>query len=272
MSKDLALVAERLRDDLDAFRRKVRKQYAKKGAQISANGLRREAAALAERGLVDLASAEQFANAVGTEVTADLNIEFQRLLTASGKSATRATYEDALSGILDDFARRVVIPIKQVGARTFPAPRTSTHSVDLPKSAFLGHSFDANDSQVVACVRDSLELIGIEVVTGERPRADRISEKVKTLIDAQPMFVGLYTRRQKIARQKNWTTSAWVIEEKAYAVAMRKKLLLIKEDGISSIGGIQGDYEYIEFRRDELHAIVLKILRLFRIRVEGFAQ
>jgi hypothetical protein len=63
-----------------------------------------------------------------------------------------------------------------------------------------------------------------------------------------------------------------VIEEKAYAVAKRKKLVLIKEDGISSIGGIQGDYEYIEFRRDQLHALVFKIIGLFAINVTRFAD
>jgi len=114
--------------------------------------------------------------------------------------------------------------------------------------------------------------LGITVVTGERPKADRISEKVKRLIDGQPVFVGLYTRRDKIAGKREWTASPWVIEEKAYAVAKRKMLILLKEEGIASIGGIQGDYEYLEFSRDRLHQLVLRICRLFSITVDGFAD
>jgi hypothetical protein len=85
------------------------------------------------------------------------------------------------------------------------------------------------------------------------------------------VFVGLYTRRDKIARKKKWTASSWVIEEKAYAVAKRKTLILLQEDGVDSIGGMQGDYEYIPFTRDALQDLVLGIGRLFTLTVEGFA-
>ena len=114
-------------------------------------------------------------------------------------------------------------------------------------------------------------MLGIEVITGERPRADAISDKVKRLIDEAPMFVGLYTRGAKLARKQSWTTSAWVVEEKAYAIAKRKKLLLLKEQGIDSIGGLQGDYEYLDFNRTELHTLVLRLLRVFKIEARGFA-
>ena len=272
MSNDLALVGERLRDDLEGFRRALRKQYPTKSAQVHSTALRRAAAALAERGLVDLCGPTDFATVVGLDVSADLNVEFQRLLTASGKSAKRTTYESTLTKILDDFTGRVVIPLKQAGTTRTASPVTSSRQLDLPTSAFLGHSFDAVDSEIVECVKSTLQLLGITVITGERPRADRISEKVKRFIDGQPMFVGLYTRRDKIARKSDWTASPWVIEEKAYAVAKRKKLILLKEHGISNIGGIQGDYEYIDFTRRELHNLVFRILRLFELKATGFAD
>jgi len=272
MSQDLAVVAERLRDDLGAFRRRLRSQYSSKGAQVQSAILRREAAALAERGLVDLCGSDQFAAAVGAEGAADLNVEFQRLLSASGKSATRKTYEDSLNGLMSEFRARVVVPLKQAGARRNSAPVAIPRLTARPTSAFLGHSFEPKDAHIVDCVKEVFDLLGIPVVTGERPRADRISEKVKRLIDAQPVFIGLYTRLDKIARKNDWTASPWVIDEKAFAVAKRKKLVLIKETGISSIGGIQGDYEYVEFDRKELHELVLKVVRLFSFNVEGFAE
>jgi len=41
---------------------------------------------------------------------------------------------------------------------------------------------------------------------------------------------------------------------------------LIKEEGVQSIGGLQGDYEYIEFHRDKLENLVLALLETFKER------
>jgi hypothetical protein len=117
-----------------------------------------------------------------------------------------------------------------------------------------------------------LDALGVKGVTGERPRADRISEKVKRLIEQQSMFVGVFTRREKIARKKEWTTSAWVIDEKAYALGRQKRLVLLKEQGVGSIGGIQGDYEYIEFSRDSLEQLATRLIGLFELINNGLSR
>lgn len=52
--------------------------------------------------------------------------------------------------------------------------------------------------------------------------------------------------------------------KKAYALAKGKKLILVRESGIQSIGGIHGDYEYIEFVREDLVDLVIKLLQTFR--------
>ena len=108
--------------------------------------------------------------------------------------------------------------------------------------------------------------------SGEKPKAERISEKVKKLIDDQHLFVGVFTRRDKIARKREWTTTAWVVDEKAYAVGKGKKLILVKEEGVGSIGGIQGDYEFIEFRRERLEELLVKLLQVFDVNAAGFKQ
>jgi hypothetical protein len=59
----------------------------------------------------------------------------------------------------------------------------------------------------VRCVTDVLEAIGIRVVTGEKPKADRISNKVKAAIEGQHIFVGIFTRRDKLAGKNEWNTS-----------------------------------------------------------------
>jgi hypothetical protein len=121
----------------------------------------------------------------------------------------------------------------------------------------------------VNCITEGLKAMGIAVVTGKRPKADRISEKVKKLIEAQHLFVGIFTRRDKLVGKTTWSTSTWVIEEKAYAFAKNKKLILLKEVDVDSIGGITGDYEFIEFERNALQDAILALFQLFNLSVQG---
>ena len=262
--------AERLRSDLDDLKTRLRRQYTSATDQVQSQSLRKNAAAIAERWLVEISGREDVRNAIGADLFADLNVVFQRLLNLTEKAAIRSKYDEVIKDVLRDFGARIVVPLKRTGNSTVSTPMAPP-SPSL-SGAFLGHSFDAGDRRVVDCVRQSLEAIGIPVTTGERPRADRISDKVKRFIDAQPVFVGLYTRRDKVARRKEWTTSPWVIEEKAYAAAMGKRLVLLKEEAVSSIGGIQGDYEYIEFSRDLLENLVLRLLNIFAISNAGFRK
>jgi len=61
--------------------------------------------------------------------------------------------------------------------------------------------------------------------------------------------------------KEEWNTSAWVIDEKAHAQALGKKLVLLKETGVGNIGGLQGDYEYIEFDRNQLHKAAIRVIQ-----------
>ncbi|HEV8595762.1 MAG TPA: hypothetical protein VGR51_09560, partial [Thermoplasmata archaeon] len=63
--------------------------------------------------------------------------------------------------------------------------------------------------------------------------------------------------------------SPWLIDEKAFAVAKNKRLILLKEDGVNSIGGLQGDYEYIEFSRNRLNELVVSLVQVFELKVVG---
>ncbi len=84
--------------------------------------------------------------------------------------------------------------------------------------------------------------------------------------------MGIFTCRDKIARKPEWTTSPWVIDEKAYAVGRKKPLILLREQGVGSIGGIHGDYEYIEFSRDGLERLALHLIQLFQLTNSGLRK
>jgi len=159
----------------------------------------------------------------------------------------------------------LVVPLKQSArnATTSTIAPVLTSAPVFATAAFVGHSFAPADADVVSCVVGTLRAAGFQVETGQRPATAKVSDKVRRLLEAQSIFVGIFSRRDKVAKKKEWNTSAWVIDEKAYALALGKKLILLKEDGVSSIGGIQGDYEYIEFSKDRLHELPPLLLGLF---------
>lgn len=273
-SEQLIVSVERFRDEVQELRQTIRKQYARKKSRITARTVRKQAESLAEKWMVEFAIVQELGTALSPEYLSNLNVHFQRLLTLSEGVATRAQYENELDEIMTGFNAGVIIPLKQ---RRDSHPELSRGQIARPTerfspTAFVGHSFANADALVVSSVLDTLREIGLRVVTGERPKAERISEKVKRLIDDQYLFVGLFTRRDKIARKPEWTTSPWVIDEKAYAFGQGKKLILLKEDGVSSIGGIQGDYEYVEFNRSRLEVLALALLRILDVRIMGLRQ
>jgi len=270
IEEQVILTAERLRDDLTDFRRRLRDRYPKVSRQVTSDEDRKIAARVAETWLVGLATNADVGAAIGAALLAGLSVNFQRLLTFSEHATTRSRYDSELNSILKNYSANVIIPLKQSRGRQLNSPpNQGDAAARTVHSVFVGQSFASSDKRVNECVRDALSALGIKVVTGDEPKAASISEKVKRLIEEQSFFVGVFARRDKVARKNEWTTSAWVVDEKAYALGLRKPLVLIKEQGVSSIGGIQGDYEYIEFSRDELEALAIKIMRLFDLTNNG---
>lgn len=273
IDEQIILRAERLRDELVTFRQDIRGRYRNSSGQVGGREHREQAARLAETWLVELANDTALKSAIGPKVLSDLNVHFQRMLSFSEHSTLRSRYEAEVRSILNDYAIKVVLPLKQARGQTISITSVAMIVPDTRvNSAFLGQSFDVGDRTVNQCVCDVLESLGIKVATGEKPKAERISDKVKRLIEEQSIFVGIFTRRDKIARKSEWTTSAWVIDEKAYAVGRQKRLILLKEDGVNSIGGIQGDYEYIEFSRDFLERLAISLIQIFDLTNNGLKK
>jgi hypothetical protein len=272
VDEQIILAAERLRDDLVEFRRLLRARYSKASRQVATEEYRTHAARLAETWLVELATDQGVGVAIGSTTLADLNVHFQRILTFAEHATTRSRYDAELRSILDNYAVKVILPLKQSRGQRAYTPPSPVPTSTLVHSAFVGQSFIPADKRVNQCVSETLEALGVKAVTGEKPKADSISEKVKRLIEEQSIFVGVFTRRDKIARRLEWTTSAWVIDEKAYALGRHKRLILLKEQGVGSIGGIQGDYEYLEFSRDALESLVLRLIQVFELTNNGLRK
>jgi hypothetical protein len=267
----LIVSTERLRDDLGLLKTSLRRKYSDAGRQVVSEEIKRSSALLAERRLVDLSQRPEIKAAVSAGVLGDLGVHFQRLLSFSEHASKRFRYDQEIDAILKSFTIEVVVPLKRLNAPpgVLPPASSSSPPAVFTNTCFVGQSFAKNDKPVNDAIIACLTSLGIMVVTGDKPKADSISDKVKREIDDQEIFVGVFTRRDKIARKPEWTTSAWLIDEKAYAIGRRKKLILIKEAGVGSIGGIQGDYEFLEFTRDDLSSLLIRLLRLFEVSVSG---
>lgn len=275
----LVVATKRLSSDLRDLRRSLRQSYRNPQRQVTSLKLRKLASALAESWLTDISGRSGVAKCVSSKYLADLNVHFQRLLLCTERATLRRVYDAEIKAILKDYTSKLVIPLMQ-GPGELPkdaANGSARTKGDIePESfsatAFVGHSFMDADLHIAESFIRVLEAVGITVATGEKPSAGQISEKVKRRIEKQDIFVGIFTRRERLANKNAWTTSAWVIDEKAYALGKNKKLILLMEDGVDSIGGIQGDYEYIQFSRKNLQDAILHVLQLFDISVRSMRE
>ena len=262
------LRVERLRDELEQLRTEMQRRFAK-GRSVTSVDLRDTAARLAEAWMLEVKRADGVRSGLESNVLAELDVEFQRLLSYSEHNTLRKKYDTVLRAILKDFRSDVIVPLKASrGARSAPQGAVGG-SVPAPplrdaRSVFLAHSFAEDDEQTAETVKQMLNALGLEVLTGQRARAERISEKVKGRIEDADAFVGLFTRGDKVAGRKEWATSAWIVDEKAHAFSKGKRLVILKEEGVTSIGGLQGDYEYIEFDRGDLVEALIKLVEVFR--------
>lgn len=273
--QEVIALAEAIKADLDALKLSLRKKYALATRQVTNKDIKAEAKRIAEQWITKLASSPIVEAAVEEEPFAELSVQFQRLHSSAYKSAKRSTYDAIIRVINRFYSDAVLLAIKAAAGRPrqpgdlLAIAEAPLVVADKVPTAFVGHSFDTKDKAIAGPIVNALEAIGVIAVTGEKPKADRISDKIKELIESQEIFVGVFTRRDKIQGRNEWTTPAWILEEKAYAVAKKKKLVMLREDGVGTIGGIHGDHEYIPFKRTKIESMLVQLLRMFSIRTSG---
>ena len=101
--------------------------------------------------------------------------------------------------------------------------------------AFIGHSFNDKDVEIVKKIKAHIESLDIECETGEKPQHGYVSEKIKKRIINNDIFVGIFTCDKKIllengqsSKEDFYTTSNWVIQESGFAIAENKKLIFLE--------------------------------------------
>lgn len=137
----------------------------------------------------------------------------------------------------------------------------------MPKiTAFVARSFSQGDGpkvEPILAFLDSFRRLGFVWETAEPAEVESVSQKVRGMIDASDVFIGIFTRRHAIYQPPQglraafdvltskfpvttWAAPPWVLQESGYALRAGKSLILFRESGVE-IPGLQGDLEYIPF-------------------------
>jgi len=136
--------------------------------------------------------------------------------------------------------------------------------------AFVAHSFQKKDEQIVNAIIKFLEATGLECETGIWAENKPIAEKIKERIKNSDIFIGIFTCDKEICAKKrllchrskdniSYTTSNWVIQESGFAIGSSRELIFLLEEGVDQFPGLQGNLEFIRFNRDRLQELFLKV-------------
>ena len=153
-------------------------------------------------------------------------------------------------------------------------------------AAFVGHSFLEEDMSVVAKFLHMFNKvkdmgIGFTWDHAEAAEIKVLSEKVKEKMKGKNLFIGICTKRdyavsprsiKKMFLNKSsykvqedaleWKTTEWIIQEIGFAIGKDMNIILIVEEGLHRLGGLQGDMEYISFSRSEPEKSFPKLLEM----------
>lgn len=116
---------------------------------------------------------------------------------------------------------------------------STVHNQKLPLRCFLSYRFTEQGRQYATEVRHFLELVGVEVVTGERFEPRGVGEKIGELLSS-----GLHFGVLIVAEDAE---SIWTRDEVNRLWNDSKYVIVLVREGASFVQGLQGDLEWIPF-------------------------
>jgi hypothetical protein len=124
-----------------------------------------------------------------------------------------------------------------------PQKSCSLSKPQLKKSIFLAHRFDECGKDTAAAVEKFLSRCGFSVVQGEGYEARMVPAKVAERIENQDILLALFTPGE----------ATWVSSEAAFALAKRKYVVFLAQEGLDVKKGIAGaDYEHLTFPQGQV--------------------
>jgi tetratricopeptide (TPR) repeat protein len=152
--------------------------------------------------------------------------------------------------------------------------------------AFVGHSFGKADEQVVGTFLKYFDSIAkshpsFSWQNAESAEPKILAEKVLERFADKNTFIGICTRNERVIADVSlaplmlrprllysakvnflWKTSDWITQEIGLAVGRGFDVLILLEAGVRQPGGLQGNLEYIPFKREAPEQAFPKILEM----------
>ncbi len=160
--------------------------------------------------------------------------------------------------------------------------------------AFVGHSFTSDDADLVNRFLAYFEQISnlnpeFSWINARSAEPKEVADKVMALLPGKNVFIGICTKREQVVsslrssllhpgsfvvneENLSWKTSDWVIQEIGLAIGRGLDLILLVEEGVRAPGTLQGNIEYIYFRRshpEECFGKVLEMITALLSRMRG---
>ena len=128
---------------------------------------------------------------------------------------------------------------------------------------FLAYSYREVDNEFVEGFKDLLIDKGYNVLDGKADRLGSISHAILEKIRLSDITVVVMTKRDK-KENGNYTTAAWLLEEKGAAIALGKEVAMFVEEEVddSDIGGLQGDDQRFHFNRNNFLKVVMNFVKV----------
>jgi len=136
-----------------------------------------------------------------------------------------------------------------------------------PRSIFIGYDFKDKDD-LFKELKILLENNGYDITTGDPDQLGSISQTILNKIWNSQFFVGIMTKRDKKEGGK-YTTSVWVLQEHAVAIAYDKLAIILVENDVSDYGAIQGDCQRLHFNRDNWSEKIGELLSILKGESHG---
>lgn len=165
--------------------------------------------------------------------------EVASLLTATQQWAMKRLFGNAKShraSELDNLTTK--------GLRSLAEKSSSYGGLSFrPNTVFLSHRFA--ETEFVDGLQQLLAQSGFDVVKGDSANTF-VSQAVLQRIKECEFVLCLITKVHEKS-DGTYLTSGWILEEKGAALAFGKPLVLMVEEGVIDIGGLQGDWQRIHF-------------------------
>jgi len=147
-------------------------------------------------------------------------------------------------------------------SRSLPSADRELLYTEDPYGVFLARQFLTQDDVLFEVLTKTLPKSGFAIHDGRVDGLDAFRGEILLKIRRARFFLCLLTHREEI-KGGGFASSVWLYQETGAAVALRKKPLVLVEEGMHEhyAGEMQKNYEYITFSRSNFASVLPEVVR-----------